>query len=429
MNRSLMAVCVPTYNSSIYVEEMLDMEAELYERYGIDLYIYDSSEDSHTENIVKRYQKERQNIYYVKVPSDTHSNAKVYRIFQDIGKEGKYEFLWVCKDNLRYNERGLKKIVEKLAPAYTVLVPDINDMAGIGLKEYDNQNELFYECANYMTMYGAVILNVGQMMEGINWAYYSEKYLREDTINFSHFCFYFENMLVCDSFKAIHIRLQGLEGCMSNLKKDSFWKNETFRIWCHCWPSAVYSLPGYYENKSYIVKNQKILSELLFMQLRSKGIYNLQIFFHYYRDWKKLTDISSVWLMGSACIPPKAAEYLCNRETNKQLNELVLFCKRAKHLYIYGAGEVAGRYVDYLKKRDIGFEAFIVTDNSDHAARAYGHPVLGMKDYIRECYNKNDGIVLAMNETNMKNVEKMLEEKGLRKNVYSHYIDFQHLDV
>ena len=49
------AYCIPTYNHPDTIRDVLEKSAALYKEYGIDIYIYDSSEERDTEDIVNEF--------------------------------------------------------------------------------------------------------------------------------------------------------------------------------------------------------------------------------------------------------------------------------------------------------------------------------------------------------------------------------------
>ena len=61
------AYCIPTYNHPDTIRDVLEKSAALYKEYGIDIYIYDSSEERDTEDIVNEFiQCGYDNIFYIK---------------------------------------------------------------------------------------------------------------------------------------------------------------------------------------------------------------------------------------------------------------------------------------------------------------------------------------------------------------------------
>ena len=95
-----LAVCIPTYNRPEVIEEFIQTCARQYLQHQFDIFIYDSSEDIQTEEVVKEYKKQFSNLYYTKVAPEIHSNMKVYNIFREFGHSLKYDYLWVCSDSI-----------------------------------------------------------------------------------------------------------------------------------------------------------------------------------------------------------------------------------------------------------------------------------------------------------------------------------------
>ena len=87
--RPKLVICIPTYNRSSVISQVLDHEAGMLKENGIDIIIYDSSENRETENIFETYKnKGFDNLFLKKVDSRIPSNRKIYMIWQDMEKSG-----------------------------------------------------------------------------------------------------------------------------------------------------------------------------------------------------------------------------------------------------------------------------------------------------------------------------------------------------
>lgn len=72
------AYCIPTYNHPDTIRDVLEKSAALYKEYGIDIYIYDSSEERDTEDIVNEFiQCGYDNIFYIKMECSMREKLKV----------------------------------------------------------------------------------------------------------------------------------------------------------------------------------------------------------------------------------------------------------------------------------------------------------------------------------------------------------------
>ena len=76
-----LAICIPTYQRSEIIGNVLDTEWKLLGD-EIDLYVFDSSEDSLTKEKVREYQGNNSNIFYCRFSPYVSSNMKVFIIYK-----------------------------------------------------------------------------------------------------------------------------------------------------------------------------------------------------------------------------------------------------------------------------------------------------------------------------------------------------------
>lgn len=112
-SRLSLATIIPTCNRPKAIEYILNYAAVLYRRLGVDIIIFDSSDNDETKAIVE---KTRANGYYNVVYerytglydgfSLDHKVIEAYRLFAD-----RYDYLWLCRDGL---VPVVDEIIEKL---------------------------------------------------------------------------------------------------------------------------------------------------------------------------------------------------------------------------------------------------------------------------------------------------------------------------
>jgi hypothetical protein len=96
------AVIIPTCNRPEAIEYILNYAAILYRRYGIDIIIYDSSDNDNTRKIVN---KMRANGYYNVLYSEYNGifdgfslDHKIISAYNEFKAD--YEYIWICRDGL-----------------------------------------------------------------------------------------------------------------------------------------------------------------------------------------------------------------------------------------------------------------------------------------------------------------------------------------
>lgn len=434
VGRGKLAVCIPTYQRADMIEELLKTSMDLYLKYGIDVYIYDSSEDDKTRLLVERWKEMYLNLYYVQLPSGLHSNMKVYKIFQKYSLYKNYDYLWVCSDSIRWAEDVIRQVNIQLSNSYDMIVVNYRDKEHLGDREYHDPVVFAKECGWHLTLYGAAVLNTHTMLHEVDWKELQKKYNRPERVNHSHVCFYLEKISVLRGFSAKHVSVSKWILTPSAVKKSSGWRNDTFYVWGYCFPNAINALPDYYNKrvKEAIIKKHGICSEVFgirnLLKLRADGLYDIEIYKEFKKEWNTLTDVPKWKLRKIACMTLEQVrqeqESLKSQERirkhKEQMKYLKQFSSQYERIYIYGAGKCARRYAGYLEKMHIGYEGFVVSDLIDNAREIDGHPVWEISELnVKE---KDTGIVLGLNSDNKCQVMEILKERGITDNIYSEHI-------
>lgn len=421
-----LASCIPTYNRPDIIEEFLHSYMSVYQKLNIDVYIYDSSSDDDTKEVVAEYIPLYDNLNYVRMDSDIHSNMKVYDIYQHYQKEKTYEYLWVASDALRWTEDVMQEIMVQLQKSqYDILIINHHDVEHIGTREYTDKNELFLDVSWHMTLYGAAIVRMETLLKDVDWHYMIEKYCIPERINFSHVALYFEQILKLEKFRAFYYSFPEEKLITSKLKIKSGWQEETFKVWCGYWPDAINALPDFYSHKKEVIKKNGEYSGILTYQnifsLRIQNIYSLKIFIRYFGRWHILVNVSLIQMFLLAVMPEEwLLGYRKNRAKWKSEQELKRsirnFCKGYKCIYLYGCGIKADRYAGYLKKMRIKYKAYFVTERKDDKYMHEKHEVLVFDSSYLE--NPECGILMGLNEQNCSEVFTRFPELRDNKQVY-----------
>lgn len=424
-----LAVCIPTYNRPEVIEELIQTSNQQYMQHHFDIFIYDSSEDTRTEEVVREYKKQLSNLYYVKIDPKIHSNMKVYNIFREFGHSLKYDYLWVCSDSIRWSQQVLDSVDTYTKKEYDIIIPNYRDVEKVGDREYTDKNSLFLDCAWHMTLYGATILKVSTMLSNVNWESLIEKYAVPECINHSHVAFYFEKINCMNEWKAIHLSFPASVLTASGLKEYSGWRSETFYVWCHCWPAMINKLPECYKNKEKVIMKSGVCSETLlypnFKNLRKDRIFNIEIYRCYKKEWKYVTSVSPLSLALLAIMPPVIVKYLGKDALRLLIKKIILkkkierFCSKFDRIYIYGAGIKARRFTKYLNEMGIPFEAYLVSSPLNNITGFNNHKV---QTFCADIMNDSSvGILLALNEKNTVDVLKNVLMPVDKKRVFTDF--------
>lgn len=428
MDKLKIAFCIATYNRSIMVEEFLGQFSNLFLELEIDIYYYDSSDDNKSRVVVEKWMLEYKNIHYVQIPTSWHANKKVLYIIEEFGINQKYDYLWVCGDSLRFSESVIRKVIKLLKINYDMIIVSHSGKEHPETREYIDKNELFQNCAWYMTLFGAVILNVHTMIKDVPWREIKEKYEVPNHINYSHVGYYFEMINKLDKMRTIYLSVdQGV--WTSRYKTAGGWFNDAFKVLCEYWPSTIEELPHSYTNKKDAINKLGYCSCLTprsFLQYRNVKAYNIHIFLKYRKILKDMSRLNYFQLWSLSCLSSKLAYFIAINDipgyfsNRKKIYKLNGFCKKYKDLYVYGAGRAAEQYGRYLMKKGVNYSGFLVTSKESNPDELLNHPVFLISEH-EETW-KNKGIILGLNQQNLKEVQPVLIKYGLWENTFHEYI-------
>lgn len=416
-----LAICIPTYNNSEIVEELLIRCGDIYKRKSFDVYIYDSSENEETKVVVNRFQKKYNNLFYTAIKSSVHSNRKVYMIYKKFSEETRYDYIWVCSDSIRWKENIFDRIEKELEKDYDIIVVNHRDAEKIGTREYNDINQLFLACAWHMTLYGATILNVKTILNHVDWKYYIRKYCVPNRINFSHLALYFEQLSKMDRINALYLAINPSDFAASPLKKHSKWYGNTFKVWCSYWPDAIKSLPECYydENKKAVIKKSSLYSGILdlnnFLLLRKDNIFNISVYMHYRKNWKEITDVNPIGILLISVMPDRWAGYILDQRNDlgKLERAVKKFCKKYPRIYIYGGGYNAAAMAEQLDLLGVEYQGFLVSDISQNRRKLREHSI---KEFSEKIFRDPEvGIILGLNKKNTNEVISKINRKWRKR--------------
>lgn len=414
-----LSVCIPTYQNPELIMDLINNELEQYYDLGIYLYIFDSSVDDRTKTIVENYQKKFDNLFYFRFPSTLHSNKKVYQIFQ-MAKDNiiPCEYLWIRADNLLCQQDFLRLLLNYLEYDIIVTAPNIINKQGI--REVSDYQVFFEEYAWLVCLYGAVILNVERMIKTADWKALSSKYLCQQYINFSHLCFYFEQIIKLNDCKIVVLDLPNQMYYGNPKKKTGSWYKDFFDIWLKRWPDTINCLPDYYQNKEKAIRNFGINEQYFGLysmhslkQLVSYHILTTEILEKYH---ERICLYSGV---DEECF--RKALSSSSVQDNQEImpdeyKALLEFISKFSNIVIYGCGKRALRYAQFLQYKNITFDKFIVTDKNKSPSFYCGHDVIGRD----ECDFRNKmGIILALKPEYQLEVFPFFQEKKLIGNLFA----------
>lgn len=135
-----LCICMPTCNRSQCIGRVLEEELEILRKTGIDICIYDSSNDGAAKQLVLEYQdKGYQNLFYRSMDHSLHPNRKAYEIFKE-AERFEYDYIWLIHDHTYCSdEKVLRYILEALSKNFDFY---LLNMQGSGSKMTQIQNQI-----------------------------------------------------------------------------------------------------------------------------------------------------------------------------------------------------------------------------------------------------------------------------------------------
>lgn len=435
MNRQI-AICIPTYNHSYFFKEFIDNGIpELYKRYGIDVYVYDSSEDNETERIMSGLCSDGyNNFYYIRLPKEIFLDTKLMLMLSGYKREKEYDYVWPCRDSTWFLEKTLICVRNILSCDYDIVVLNPENKLSEYYppavdKEYTDINEFYHEVGAYLTGMMGRIFRYKTILEEIDWVQLCEKYrVWVPNGTFLEIAVIFERLAVIeDKFRGILIS-NGIAFYESNLKNsNSHWRGKEFEVWGKCWPYTISLLPDKYINKEQILKEKAHFNDVKLLKwLRQKGVLNLKVFFEIVPQWEVLSYISKSRLFFLS-ISPRCI-YLLKSAREEFFKKGIVHHYHAAikkilrqdpnpKIALYGAGEVGKQICDMLRSDRIEPLYFVETKCTLKNAKVKGLRIVEIRDF---CADKTEDvwIIVSVVPRIQKQIKKEVVPYGLEKIIY-----------
>lgn len=204
MSRKKLCVCIPTYNRCDAIHKVFDTELDIFKKYGIDMVIFDSSDNQNVKILVEKYiQNGAAHLFYKKYKSEIHPNEKVFQIFQ-WSAASEYDFIWLIHDHTVCSENAVRFLMQELDKRedFYLLNMQADRYAN---KRFEDINEFLQKGAWRLNSFGASVINTRTFLAGIDWNKMRKKYGGAKTLNYSHIGFYFERAAEMKNLNACQI--------------------------------------------------------------------------------------------------------------------------------------------------------------------------------------------------------------------------------
>ena len=293
-----MVVCMPTCGHPNVIEDVLQHCAEVYKRYALDVYFYDSSKDEETKKVIESYQtKGYDNLYYIAVNSELSVIDKFEDIYLLKGIQKKYKYMWYLRERCWCEEKTLKLMHKAVHEEHDLVFMDVgHPESTVELSICNDANEFYHRCGDYATSMDTVIYNIDRMLgDNFNVENFHQKYDFEYRATFLFFLFVFEQLskiekpdicLLAGNNVAIHHSTLG----------HSSWGDRRLEVWGKCWIGANQELPECYDGREEIIKRTASFPWILgdiqgLIDLQRKGVLTPEYFKKIKGYWEQVSDI------------------------------------------------------------------------------------------------------------------------------------------
>lgn len=291
-----MVVCIPTYEHPEVVEDVLAHCAEIYKRYGLDVYYFDTSKNDATKRVIESYQKKGyDNLHYIMMGAEVQLNEKAERIFMLEGVKRKYTYMWYLRNRCWCDEDTLRLMYQAVSGQHDLIFLDVGHPESKSeFSICQNADEFYHRCGDYATSMDTTIYNAQSMLQ-FNVEDFEHRYSGSYRESFFQFIVIFDQL-----FNKANPDICLLAGenvtIWHSRKGHSSWGDYRIQVWGEQWIQANEALPVCYTNREDIIKRTASFPWLLgsvepLMELQHKGILTPEYFDDIKGWWERVSDI------------------------------------------------------------------------------------------------------------------------------------------
>ena len=300
--KSSVALCYLTHNHPDVIQEVFENALDEYKSHGIDVFIYDDSDDDKTKDIVSAYmEKGYENLYYVDAHGLINANHKYYMVIQGAGLPKAYDYIWPCKDRVWFSGNFLDKLCEGMDEGNDVVFGLSEDsrwetLPCVYKTYYTDACEFYRKYASFSTNWECLIRKRETRLDPIDWDMDRVVYGVQEISCFNQTLTLYARLAEMDSFKVKICRYAENDRVISD-KAFSDWSSKIFSIWIDEWVEANFRLPSMYDNyKAGAIKAQTNHPELFgaldhMIGYHLNGVLTPEVFEKYKDIWSFVTDL------------------------------------------------------------------------------------------------------------------------------------------
>lgn len=295
------ALCYLTHNHPDTVRDVLEKDADLYQKYEIDVYFCDDGDDTFVPDLIKEYRERGYlNLYFADAHDAEGADGKYYNVIRQKYVTGEYDYIWPVKDRVYFSEKVLASVKEEAEKDFDALMV-VNDFDRWEIKwypikdVYDKPEEFFLHYGQLTTNWQSMIFSTKTLLNVNDWSTYETVYHMGSACPFNQTLTTFIRLYELKNplIRVIHIGVEDI--IMTN--GESAWLEHIFDLWIDKWISAIFSLPSIYDShKMGVVKAETNLFCLfgsvdMLLILRENGVLTSEIYEKYKGIWPNISDV------------------------------------------------------------------------------------------------------------------------------------------
>ncbi len=325
------AYCIPTYNRPDIMEQVLGKFLPILQNKGMDIYIYDSSVNKETLNIVENFiQKGIKNLYYVRIDPGIEVDEKLIMLLSGYGLQYSYNYIWMVKDRCYVEEETLKVILEETKKGYDAIFLS-SGYADRPDKEANSivylQREKFYADWGWLaSSMNCTLFRVESLLAGMDWNEFRDRYFFDGVNLFEHFTVLFHGLAQKESVSVGVICGEVSKFGEINIGED-YWTRERFQVWGKLWMEINNAFPSCYdEYKADVIHRATNLSWLFgshtqLVKFRKQGTLTEQDYEEMKDRWPLLSSVPKEEFKMIACGQLKECKEAILNRINSLLQE------------------------------------------------------------------------------------------------------------
>lgn len=295
------ACCYLTHNHPDIVQAVLEINLEYYKKNGIDIYMYDSSTNNKTKEIIdNKIKMGANNLFYIKIDDKIGGDGKMLQVLKRYGIKKHYDYIWPNKDRSYVTEKTAQNIREASHNKHECIFIDQWLPIATDRRKYKTvyeKEEFFYEFGWMTTSWEAVLLSTKMLDRIEDWNSIEKDFHLGEQNGFNQVVVLFYGLTLTEnsSVEVLNYNEAGLRNYSG--AGESSWVPYTFDTWGKMWPQVIRSLPECYDKyKEKVIKDQG-MHPIVFgsvdnlIRLKERGIFTKEKWNEIKKDWNILSDI------------------------------------------------------------------------------------------------------------------------------------------